>query len=98
MGQPAPQYSLYSPSEAPLQTHQEWLADIMGQQGLHGDERPVYTRQQVKGMLDVVSDCFIESVVSQPYLDSHIHFLSFYSAKKILLTKIICYLLGKRLE
>lgn len=73
----------------------------MGQQGLDGDERPVYTRQQVKNMLDVVSDCFIESVVSQPDLDSHIHFLSlFYSVNLLqVLTKIISvFLSGKRLE
>jgi len=69
MGQPGPQqghYSPYPPSEAPpLSTHQEWLAEIIEQQGLEsGDERPIYTRQQVKNMLDVVSDCFIESVES----------------------------------
>jgi hypothetical protein len=34
------------------------------QQGLGGDEPPIYTRQQVMNMLDVVSDCFIESAVS----------------------------------
>lgn len=81
MGQSGPQqgpYGLYPSSGAPpLSTHQEWIAEIMEQQGLDSDERPIYTRQQVKNMLDVVSDCFIESVVSQPYLDSHIHFLSF---------------------
>jgi len=32
------------------------------QQGLNGDEWPIYTRRDVKNMLDVVSDCFIESV------------------------------------
>jgi hypothetical protein len=50
---------------------------------LNGDERPIYTRRQVKNMLDLVSDCFVESVVSQTYLDSHIHLFSFfYSTKK----------------
>lgn len=71
MGQPGPQhghYGHYPPSEAPpLSAHQEWIAGIMEQQqGLQvdGDERPIYTRQEVRNMLDVVSDCFIESVVS----------------------------------
>ena len=71
MGQPGSQqghYGLYPSSEAPpLSSHQGWLAEIMEQQqGLKvdGDERPIYTRQEVKNMLDVVSDCFIESVVS----------------------------------
>ena len=71
MSQPGPQqghYGLYPSSEAPpLPAHQEWLAEIMEQQqGLQidGDERPIYTRQEVKNMLDVVSDCFVESVVS----------------------------------
>lgn len=73
MGQPlaGPQqghHNLYPSSEAPpLSTHQEWIAEIMKQQqGFDGNlnERPIYTRQEVKNMLDVVSDCFIESVVS----------------------------------
>lgn len=34
------------------------------QQGLDGNELPIYTRRDVKNMLDAVSDCFIESVVS----------------------------------
>lgn len=61
-------YGLYSPSEPPpLSTHQEWLSGIMEQQleePLNGDERPIYTRRQVKNMLDLVSDCFVESVES----------------------------------
>jgi hypothetical protein len=71
MGQPlaGPQqghYGLYPSSQAPpSSTHQEWLAEIMEQQqGVNGDEWPIYTRQDVKNMLDIVSDCFIESVVS----------------------------------
>jgi hypothetical protein len=72
MGQPGPQqghYGLYPSSEAPVappsSTHQQWLAEVMEQQqGLNGDELPIYTRQDVKNMLDVVSDCFVESVVS----------------------------------
>jgi hypothetical protein len=74
MGQPGPQqghYGVYPSSEAPpSSTHQEWIAKIMQQQqsqgvrGLDSDEWPIYTRRDVKNMLDVVSDCFIESVVS----------------------------------
>lgn len=71
MGQPVPQqgpYGVYPSSEAPpSSTHQEWIAGIMGQhQGFDasGDEWPIYTRRDVKNMLDAVSDCFIESVVS----------------------------------
>ena len=85
------QYGLYSPSEAPpLSTHQEWVEDIMGQQGFDNGERPIYTRRQVKNMLDAISDCFIESVVSQPYSISHT-----FSPFILFLMKII---LGKRLE
>lgn len=69
MGQPGPQqgnYGLYPSSEAPPSSaHQEWLAGVMEQQqGLDDDEWPIYTRRDVKNMLDVVSDCFVESVVS----------------------------------
>lgn len=68
MGQPGPQqghYGLYPSQAPPLSTHQEWIAKIMEQQqGLDGDEWPIYTRRDVKNMLDAVSDCFIESVVS----------------------------------
>ncbi|KAF8805186.1 hypothetical protein BYT27DRAFT_6669752 [Phlegmacium glaucopus] len=74
LGQPGPQqghYGVYPPSQIPsLLSHQDWIADVMGQQimGHDGDERPIYTRQQVKNMLDVVSDCFIESVIYISFL------------------------------
>ena len=71
MGQPVPPQQghytgPYPPSQAPQSSiHQEWIAKIMEQQQrLDGDEWPIYTRRDVKNMLDAVSDCFIESVVS----------------------------------
>ena len=68
MDQPVPQqghYGLYPSEVPPSSTHQEWISKLMEQhQGLGGDELPIYTRRDVKNMLDAVSDCFIESVVS----------------------------------